>query len=874
MKKLLSLWTLLLCVVATAWADTVSVTWSQTENNLTSAVSPETAIANGSWSLGDGLSNEGAYSWVISEEETLTVVKLQPTNSEKGNNKKSDAVGYKRYVDFKIDPMGGTFTPASVSFDIIKIGTGDPTMFVDFIDGEGNTIELTTASGGDAIRRNNTDDNTSINHTYNVSAASSSTGVVTLRIYIGKLAQNKQVGVNNIVISGNMISASAPILNASPNSISLKVTPKTPTATGTFTLTGANLTDGTYNVTAPSVDGLSIDPTSFTVADGSVEQTFTLTYAPTDDVAAASTDINFIAGEESTVVTVNYQARINPYEQTLVTEETTWDWSTLGSAEIELTQETTPSLNDEFVFKELEDQINFGSFDAQSIVFSKTQYPLRKKATQNGTVKLKTTQAGLLSVTFSDTGKSGSGYERYLNVQGKNTEYYVMRDGNSDGKKTVSEIYVRPGEVAITGKKDDGVTNAAICIYNITWTPTELQGTDYCIVGDLTGGWPSDTNITDMLMTQSTENENLYTLEIPDFEAEAKTYEYKLRDNYDWDGYKLPANGNYSWNCTEAGVYNLKFVANIGAEQIGDYAPYSVTLVAERPTYDFTVTFINGGRWEHVYAYAWNGDGDTAEQLTGEWPGTEIEKNGEQVNVCGIPFDVYSFTYTGVSAPEKIIFNGGLGEPQTDDLDFADGNQYEYDFNFDYAVAFPDNSELRTLCAPYPLDFMCYGEVEAYIAELSGNRVSFKRIHYAPAGTGVLLRGEPGMTYNCYMIFLNDQILDIDDNEVDVSDNAFIGVLEDTEVPEPGIFVLMNGGEGLGFYETENPFTVGANTAYLPPLAGQNGMIRINLDDVATAIEKAELDRSNAPVYNLQGQRVVQPQKGLYIQGGHKVVLK
>ena len=123
------------------------------------------------------------------------------------------------------------------------------------------------------------------------------------------------------------------------------------------------------------------------------------------------------------------------------------------------------------------------------------------------------------------------------------------------------------------------------------------------------------------------------------------------------------------------------------------------------------------------------------------------------------------------------------------------------------------------------------------------------------------------------MTFLNDQIRDMEGNEIDASDNAFIGVLEDTEV-EPGIFVLMNGGEGLGFYETENMFIVGANTAYLPPLAGQNGMIRINLDDVATAIEKAELDRSNAPVYNLQGQRVVQPQKGLYIQGGRKVVLK
>jgi hypothetical protein len=45
-------------------------------------------------------------------------------------------------------------------------------------------------------------------------------------------------------------------------------------------------------------------------------------------------------------------------------------------------------------------------------------------------------------------------------------------------------------------------------------------------------------------MTQSPTSENVYTLEIKGFLAEAKKYEYKLRANKSWEGYQLPAEGN------------------------------------------------------------------------------------------------------------------------------------------------------------------------------------------------------------------------------------------------------------------------------------------------------------------------------------------
>ena len=45
-------------------------------------------------------------------------------------------------------------------------------------------------------------------------------------------------------------------------------------------------------------------------------------------------------------------------------------------------------------------------------------------------------------------------------------------------------------------------------------------------------------------------------------------------------------------------------------------------------------------------------------------------------------------------------------------------------------------------------------------------------------------------------------------------------------------------------------------------------------DEVATAISEMKADAKQAPVYNLNGQKVEKAQKGLYIIGGKKVVRK
>jgi hypothetical protein len=176
-----------------------------------------------------------------------------------------------------------------------------------------------------------------------------------------------------------------------------------------------------------------------------------------------------------------------------------------------------------------------------------------------------------------------------------------------------------------------------------------------------------------------------------------------------------------------------------------------------------------------------------------------------------------------------------------------------------------------TYCSRYDLDL---SGVNAYTATVEGAKVSFKRQNgKVAAGTGLLIKAEKGTVK---IPVVAEEGADV------VADNAFIGVLADTEVAA-GAFVLANGAQGVGFYKTTAAagFTVGANTAYLPAsiVPAQDEPVEtrfIALDGEATGIVAVGRDASRLSneLYNLNGQRVANAQKGLYIVNGKKVVMK
>ena len=98
-----------------------------------------------------------------------------------------------------------------------------------------------------------------------------------------------------------------------------------------------------------------------------------------------------------------------------------------------------------------------------------------------------------------------------------------------------------------------------------------------------------------------------------------------------------------------------------------------------------------------------------------------------------------------------------------------------------------------------------------------------------------------------------------------------------TEITNPGnAYVLSKGAKGVGFYKLSSTGTIGANKAYLT-YSGSGAPSFLNfVEGSVTGIEmpKAATTDSDAEVYDLQGRRVANPTKGLYIVNGKKVVIK
>ena len=126
------------------------------------------------------------------------------------------------------------------------------------------------------------------------------------------------------------------------------------------------------------------------------------------------------------------------------------------------------------------------------------------------------------------------------------------------------------GKFAIYGDKD--ITIAKVTLMD---DPDAAEGTviypvstvisNMYIVGELTGGWPTEEGDWSMAqeMTQDPDNANIWTLTVENVEIEAdKTYYYKATAQLNWDGYQLPAEGNQNYYFAEGGLYTLTFKAD------------------------------------------------------------------------------------------------------------------------------------------------------------------------------------------------------------------------------------------------------------------------------------------------------------------------
>ena len=371
------------------------------------------------------------------------------------------------------------------------------------------------------------------------------------------------------------------------------------------------------------------------------------------------------------------------------------------------------------------------------------------------------------------------------------------------------------------------------------------------IVGDFSeNGWEPTGGIA---MTQDSENANIWTAVVTDYVVTSDKYDfqYKAIANQNWSDYVIgnpnASNSdknqeyNFDYDGARAGVYTLTFTLNT--------TDNTVELAIEKQKQTFTVAYVDNDGWGDIHAYTFNSE------TLGGWPGTAMD---EYKTIDGKK--VYTISFAATDAPANIIFNGN--SRQTGNLDFVNNSLY----GIAWPTANVTSAGYATFCSPYALDFSDVSGVTAYIASESDKDVSFVEVTSVPAETGVLLKANEG-SYS---------IKPVVNSTTDVTANALVGVLENTEVAA-GSFVLMNGTPGVGFYKTKNAFTVGANTAYLPASVSARSFIGFEEDGETTGVSEALSMKgmdTDAPVYNLQGQRVNAPQRGLFIQNGKKYIVK
>ena len=176
---------------------------------------------------------------------------------------------------------------------------------------------------------------------------------------------------------------------------------------------------------------------------------------------------------------------------------------------------------------------------------------------------------------------------------------------------------------------------------------------------------------------------------------------------------------------------------------------------------------------------------------------------------------------------------------------------------------------LATFASDSELDFTNVDGIEAYIAKEVSGAIKLEKVNKVPAGTGVLLRSVSGAA-KAADVPVTTAAADA------VTGNLFVrgtGAAVDTDAGEGKTNYVLGKHEGkVGFYKAGG-MTVATDKAYLQTTVAA-ARIDIDFDGDVTAIETVKSEKANNEYFNLAGQRVANPTKGLYIVNGRKVVVK
>ena len=189
-------------------------------------------------------------------------------------------------------------------------------------------------------------------------------------------------------------------------------------------------------------------------------------------------------------------------------------------------------------------------------------------------------------------------------------------------------------------------------------------------------------------------------------------------------------------------------------------------------------------------------------------------------------------------------------------------------------VSVAEGKEFATFNSDNALDFTGVTDVLAYTAKVSadGSTVTLAKVEgKVPANTGLLIRKGDATSANVPMAASADEVT-----------NEFIAVTaancdadqEYKTVKEGFILATVDGVQGFYKANSTEGTKVAKGKAYLPATGASGVRLMMNFGDETTGINEMRTVVLDNSVYNLNGVRVAQPTKGLYIVNGKKVIVK
>ena len=247
---------------------------------------------------------------------------------------------------------------------------------------------------------------------------------------------------------------------------------------------------------------------------------------------------------------------------------------------------------------------------------------------------------------------------------------------------------------------------------------------------------------------------------------------------------------------------------------------------------------------------------------------------GVNFNMTSVPANgAIEIVYEGVATPQTLKLTTG-----NNIVNFVhDGNITQIKFNvagtYRMGTCSASNTYLAKITdAKYAtygavndaIDYTSASGLKAYIAKVEAGVVKLTEVSKVPANTAVVLYAETAGTYT--LSTATGTTDNVSANQLQISDG--------TKTSDGTIYVLAKKDDVVGFYRLESGQKVLAGKAYLEVPSGSRSFIGFGDDTtgIDEAISKTEEVRSD--YYDLQGRRVAQPTKGLYIVNGKKVIVK